>query len=92
MPLQVHFGEATQPVSGTVTATPSGTQAISVASGQEVDGHSANIGTLADTSSASTLTGLLKNIKAALAGTLSVIFLLVLGRSAQLLAQHPAVR
>ena len=67
------FWQATQPVSGTVTATPSGTQAISVASGQEVDGHSANIGTLADTSSASTLTGLLKNIKAALAGTLSVV-------------------
>ena len=67
------FWQATQPVSGTVTATPSGTQAISVASGQEVDGHSANIGTLADASSANTLTGLLKNIKAALAGTLSVV-------------------
>lgn len=67
------FWQATQPVSGTVTATPTGTQAISVASGQEVDGHSANIGTLADASSASTLTGLLKNIKAALAGTLSVV-------------------
>lgn len=67
------FWQATQPVSGTVTATPSGTQAVSVASGQEVDGHSANIGTLADASSANTLTGLLKNIKAALAGTLSVV-------------------
>lgn len=67
------FWQATQPVSGTVTATPTGTQAISVASGQEVDGHSANIGTLADASSANTLTGLLKNIKAALAGTLSVV-------------------
>lgn len=60
------------PVSGTVTATPTGTQAVSHAVATQADGHSANIGLLADAASASTLTGLLKNIKAALAGTLAV--------------------
>lgn len=56
------------PIAGSITVT--GTMPVSVASGQQVDGHSANIGALADASSASTLTGLLKNIKAALAGAL----------------------
>lgn len=58
------------PISGTIAV--SGTMPVSVAVGQEVDGHSANIGALADAASASTLTGLLKNIKAALAGTLAI--------------------
>lgn len=58
------------PVSGTISVT--GTMPISIASAQMVDGASANIGALADAASASTLTGLLKNIKAALAGTLTV--------------------
>ncbi len=57
---------------GTVTITPSGTQAVSSAAASQVDGHSANIGTLADASSASTLTGILKAIKAAVQGTLAI--------------------
>jgi hypothetical protein len=38
---------------------------VSVAAGAEVDGHSINIGALADTSSQSTVIGLLKFLKAA---------------------------
>lgn len=57
-----------------VQGVASGTaQPTSSASASQLDGHSANIGALADASSASTLTGLLKNIKAALAGTLTVL-------------------
>lgn len=48
------------------------TQPTSSASASQVDGHSANIGALADASSANTLTGLLKAIKAAVQGSLAV--------------------
>ncbi len=47
------------------TASGGGGGAVTIA-----DGAAVNIGALADASSASTLTGLLKNLKAALAGTL----------------------
>lgn len=57
----------TQPVSGTFWQA---TQPVSSAASSQSDGHSANIGALADASSASTLTGLLKAIKALLAGGL----------------------
>lgn len=66
-------GTDTVTVTGTVTTTPMGTQAVSSALASQVDGHSANIGTLGDASSANTLIGLLKNLKAALAGSLTVI-------------------
>lgn len=46
--------------------------ATSSAAASQVDGHSANIGLLADASSSNTLTGLLKAIKAAITGTVAV--------------------
>lgn len=57
-------------VDGTVGV--SGNVATTSAAASQSDGHSATIGALADTSSANTLVGLLKNIKAALAGTIAV--------------------
>ncbi len=75
------------PISGTVTSTPSGTQTVAgtvavssvagavattSANASQADGHSADIGALADTSSANTLIGLLKAVKAAVQGTLAV--------------------
>lgn len=60
----------TQPVSGSISVT--GTMATSSATASQADGHSANIGLLADASSANTLTGLLKAIKAAITGTVAV--------------------
>lgn len=59
-----------QIISGSISVT--GTMPVSVAVGAELDGHSATIGATGDASSALTLVGLLKNIKAALAGTLTV--------------------
>lgn len=64
---------ATQPISGTVAVSSvAGNVATTSAAASQADGHSANIGALADAASASTLTGLLKNIKNALAGALTV--------------------
>src|SRR4051812_47483878 len=60
----------TSVVGGVRTRNP--TIATSSAAASQVDGHSANIGLLADASSANTLTGLLKAIKAAITGTLTV--------------------
>jgi len=57
-------------VAGTLQTSVTGSVATTSAAGSQADGHSANIGTLADASSASTLTGLLKAIKAAVTGTL----------------------
>lgn len=62
-----NVGTGTQPVSGTVTANAgTGTLATSVA-----DGANVTIGTTTDASSASTLVGILKAIKAAVQGTLT---------------------
>lgn len=55
-----------------IPVTGSGNFATTNAASSQADGHSANIGALADASSASTLTGLLKAIKAAVTGTLAI--------------------
>lgn len=70
VPVTGTFWQATQPVSGAVSV--SGNVATTSAAASQADGHSANIGALADASSASTLTGLLKAIKAAVTGTLAI--------------------
>lgn len=57
-------------VDGTVGV--SGNVATTSAAASQSDGHSATIGALADTSSANTLVGLLKAIKAAVTGTIAV--------------------
>jgi hypothetical protein len=49
---------------------PADTQPTSNAAASQADGHSANVGTLADADTASTLTGLLKKLKALLSGGL----------------------
>lgn len=70
-PVSGTFWQATQPVSGTVAVSNlPATQPVSLAAASEADGHSATIGATGDASSASTLVGLLKAIKAFFGGGL----------------------
>lgn len=75
-PTAVIEGISSLTIVGTVTAN-QGTPALDAnawpvknAASSQVDGHSVNIGTLADADTASTLTGLLKKVKALLNGGL----------------------
>lgn len=70
-PVSGTFWQATQPVSGSVSVGNfPATQPVSSAAASQADGHSATIGTTTDTSAANTLVGLLKALKALLAGGL----------------------